>query len=292
MPVNVNLLDDFVEQIRSMLGLDETLDQFEVIISFAWFDLRRLPQKKWKVHFSKEITQNQFFINNKEYIERLREKAESGEDLTPHASTLITNIQGKDDMLADWGIYHLHPGHGQKRPSSSGFVNRAGELIFVFPHGNDLYFLDILDHGAWTNFSLIQIIHENWPLIIESYKLKGALGLSHEPTETELYELRKHQINSAFRIVDSFYMGPGGGLASDGSSAKAVRMAMNVKKLLENYSLQLKEDEPILRKELETKTVEKLNEILDLKLIKYDPKKGDGEIIENNSNIKFSFCFS
>lgn len=292
MPVNVNLLDEFVEQVRSKLGLDNTLDQLEVITSYAWFELRRLPKKKWKVHLSKEITQNQFFIDNREYIESLCKKAESGGDLTPHASTLITSIEGKDDMLADWGIYHLHPGHGQKTPRSSGFVNRAGELIFVYPHGNDLYFLDILDHGAWTNFSLIQIIHENWPSIIENYKLKDVLGISHEPTESELYELRKNQINSAFRIIDSFYIGPGGGLASDGSSAKAVQMAMNVKRLLENYSLQLKKEESILRKELETKTGQKLKEILDLTLIKYDPKNGDGEILEKNSNIQFSFSFS
>lgn len=292
MAINVDLLNDFTEQIRSKLDLESTMSQFDVIKSYAWTELRRLPQKKWTVHYSKELGQNHFYSENKEYIDRIKEKAEAGEDLSPHASTMITNIEGKDDMLADWGIYHLHPGHGQRRARSSGFVNRAGELLFVFPHGANLYFLDVFDHGAWTNFSLIKVIQDNWPSIIENYKLKGVLGLSHEPTEEELYKLRKNQINSAFRVGESFYMGPGGGLSSDGSSAKAVRMAMNVNNLLESYSLQLKEEESKLRKELEARTGQEINGSLNLYLSKYDPKTGQGEILEKNSNILFTFSFS
>ena len=148
MSIKVNLVDDFVELARTKLGLDETLDQLGVITSYAWFDLRRIPEKNWSVHLSREIQESQFYKEKKEYIDRLCKKAESGEDLSPHSSTLISNVEGKDDMLADWGIYHLHPGHGSKVPRSEGFVSRSGELIFVYPHGDDLYLLDVLDHGA------------------------------------------------------------------------------------------------------------------------------------------------
>lgn len=248
MAIEVDLFSDFVEQVRTNFNIGHTIDQLEVVRMYAWFDLRRLPQKKWKAHYSKELQQNPFFINNREFIDRIRDKSEAGEDLTPHASTLIDSIQGKDDMLADWGIYHLHPGHGTRTARTSGFVNRAGELLFVFPSGYNLYFLDVLDHRSWTNYSLIKVIDNNWPSTIDQYRLKDVIELSYEPTEEELYKLRKNQINSFFRVGNSFFIGPGGGLATDGASNRAVKMALNVKKLLNDYSKQLQEEEIELRK--------------------------------------------
>ena len=292
MTVEVDLLGDFAEQVCTKFNINQTIDQLEVVGSYAWFDLRRLPQKKWKVHYSKELQQNPFLINNRGYIDRIRDKAESGEDLTPHASTLVDNIQGKDELLADWGIYHLHPGHGT-RPARSGFVNRAGELLFVFPSSDNLYFLDVLDHRSWTNFSLIKVIDNNWPSTIDNYRLKDVIELSFEPTEDELYKLRKNQINSFFRIGSSFFSAPGGGLATNGAANRAVKMALDVKKLLDDYSEQLKEEESDLRRMLEEKTGALLTvDPVCLKLLRYDPKKRDGEIVETNSDIEFTFSFS
>lgn len=242
MSVEVNLFSDFAEEIRTRFGIDPTIDQMDVVTKYAWFELRRLPTKKWTVRYSTELQENQFFVDNRSYIDIIRNKAEQGEDLTVHASTLIDDIQSKDEMLADWGIYHLHPGHGT-RSARNDFVNRSGELLFVIPFGDTLYFLDVLDHNSWTNFSLIEIIDNNWPSIIDKFRLKNAIELSFEPTEVELYELRKNQINSNFRVGNSFFSGMGGGIASNGSAIRAVQMAINVKRLLNDYSDDLKSQE-------------------------------------------------
>ena len=293
MAVEVDLFSDFAEQVRTNLNIDQSIDQSEVVRMYAWFDLRRLPQKKWGVHYSKELQQNPFFMSNKDYIDGIRDKAEAGENLTPHASTIINDIQGKDDMLADWGLYHLHPGHGTRTARTSGFVNRAGELLFVFPNDNNLYFLDVLDHRSWTNYSLIKIIDSNWPSTIDQFRLKDVLELSFEPTEQELYELRKNQINSFFRVGNSFFMGAGGGIATNGASTRAVNMAINVKKLLNDYSKQLRKEEIDLRIKFKEKIGFSLTfDPLILKLLKYDPKNGTGEIIETNSNIVSAFSFN
>ncbi len=293
MAVEVNLFSDFAEQVRTNLNIDQSIDQSEVVRIYAWFDLRRLPKKKWSVHYSKELQQNPFFISNKNHIDGICNKAEAGEDLTVHASTLINNVQGKDDMLADWGIYHLHPGHGTRTARTSGFVNRAGELLFVFPHDNNLYLLDVLDHRSWTNYSLIKIIDSNWPSTIDKYRLKDVLELSFEPTEQELFKLRKNQVNPSFRVGNSFFMGPGGGIATNGASARAVNMAINVKKLLNDYSKQLREEENDLRKKIEKEIGSSITfDPLILKLLKYDPQNGIGEIVETNSNIVAAFSFN
>ena len=99
MTLEIDLFGDFAEQMRTKFNMDAEIDQLEVVRRYAWFDLRRLPQKTWKVHYSMELQQNSFLTNYSDYIDRIRDKAESGEDLTPHASTLINNIQGKDDLL-------------------------------------------------------------------------------------------------------------------------------------------------------------------------------------------------
>ena len=290
MAVEVDLFRDFVERVRTNFNIDHAVDDLDVVRMYAWFDLRRLPQRKWKVHYSNELQQNPFYINNGVYIDRIRHKAEAGDDLTPHASTLIENIQAKDDMLADWGIYHLHPGHGTKTASVSGFINRASELLFVFPKDENLYFLNVLDHKSWTSFSLIKIIDDSWPSTIDQYKMKDVIGLAYEPTEEELYELRKNQLNASFRVGNIFFMGPGGGIATSGASARALQMALYVKKSLTDSSKQLQEEENDLRKKLEEKVGRLLSfDTLCLKLIKYNPKNRTGEIIETKSNTVFTF---
>ncbi|MBK5274155.1 MAG: hypothetical protein JJE30_03785 [Desulfuromonadales bacterium] len=291
MAVTVDLFRDFAQLIRDELNIDSSRDDLDVVRLFAWYDLRRLPMQNWNVHYSRELQENHFFINNKSYIEAIRNKAESGEDLVPHASHRVDDITEKDELLADWGIYHIHPGHGT-RPRKSGFVDGAAELLFVLPRGKDLYFIDVLDHKSWTNFSLIEVIDNNWPFLLDPFRLKNVVGLSNEPTEEDLYKLRKNQINAFFRVGKSFFIGPGGGLASDGSASRAVLMSMNLKKLLDGYSKQLKEEEADFRRTVEERTETPLNvDTISLKLLQYDPRTGSGEIYEPSTATVIQFHF-
>ncbi len=73
MAVEVDLFSDFAEQVRTDLNIDQSINQSEVVRMYAWFDLRRLPQKKWSVHYSNELQQNPFFMSNKDYIDGIRQ---------------------------------------------------------------------------------------------------------------------------------------------------------------------------------------------------------------------------
>jgi len=292
MAIEVDLLKDFVKMTRTRFELDSSIPDNKIILMYAWHDLRRLPQKKWTVYYSNELRQNPFYINHRNYIDNIKRKAEAGENLSSHASTNIDDIHGKDEMLADWGIYHLHPGHGTKRAKSLSFVNRSKELLFVFPKDDILYFINIIDHNSWTNYSLIQTMDNNWPSSLEHFRLIGCTGLEYEPTEKELLRLRKNQINSPFRVGNSFYsgIGGGGGISADGSSTKAVQMADNISEALDNHSQKLQDNESILRKLIKNKTGIKINsDTLILTLHQFDPKTGKGRILVKNFNIALSF---
>ena len=288
--ITVNLFDDFVDQVRQKFNLDDSFDSFDVIKIYAWYDLRRLPIRKWKVYYSRELKQNNFYLTHRQFVDKIKEKAEKGEDLSPHASVLITKISAKDEMLADWGIYHLHIGHGTKPARIQGFVNRTKELLFVMPNRNNLYFIDILDHNSWTNFRLIEVIDNNWPFLLEPFKLKNVISLAYEPTEEEVYKMRKNQLNATFRVGNSFFIGPGGGIATDGSSVRAVQMAQGLQQLLTDFSKQLEKNENHIRKKIE-EALRKTVEDIHLELHEYDPKTGRGKIIEKNSQTILSFSF-
>ncbi len=187
-------------------------------------------------------------------------------------------------MLADWGIYHLNAGHGTKRAKNPGFENRANELLFVFPKGDKLYFIDILGHKSWTNYSLIATLDNNWPSSIDHCRLIGCIGLEYEPKEEELLRLRKNHINSPFRIGNSFFIG------GDGSSTKAVQMADDISDALDHYSKILNNEENQIRKQIENKIGHQL--IIDnlvLTLHQFDPKTVKGKILEKNCNIVLNF---
>ena len=50
MAVVVDLFNDFVEKTRADFNINHTVDPLDVVRIYAWFDLRRLPQKQWKVY--------------------------------------------------------------------------------------------------------------------------------------------------------------------------------------------------------------------------------------------------
>ena len=88
-------------------------------------------------------------------------------------------------------------------------------------------------------------------------------------------------------------MGPGGGLATNGASNRAVMRSLNVKKLLDDYSNQLKTEEKELRKILDEKTGRMQTiDPLKLRLTNYNPKNGTGEIVEEHTTVQFSISFS
>jgi hypothetical protein len=165
-------------------------------------------------------------------IEAISLASEAGESLLPHMSYQIRRADFEDYLYSDWKIVHLHldtipsvKPHLQTKLVH--FVERTGPVLFGYVTENGLYLIDILEHGSWAERELFEILHKNWPGVIEPYRLKGLPGtgtwiLSSE----EILRLRKAGIHINLEMSDgSLYRPLGGGLATSGANAQIVTHA-------------------------------------------------------------------
>lgn len=153
-------------------------------------------------------------------LAELRAKIEGGEDLRPHLSTGISNLDYDDALLNDWGIYHLHLGTAV-RPD--GFVTRTGPVLFARFDSSTAWFIAVLTHGQWSNQELVRAVQENWPESVERYQLKGVVGLEREVTDDDVRQARNAGIQTITQVPGGPAFGPmGGGYATDGTSIEVV----------------------------------------------------------------------
>ena len=178
-----------------------------------YFDVcRRLvtPEPR-KIHKAKEFSCPSEFRNTLAEIER---KIENGEDIHPHLSRKLRVLTYNDALLNDWGIQHLHLG---ERIESDGFVKRTGPLLYCKFEQDDAYFIDVLLHGNWTTQTLLTTVHENWPEILQRFRLHGVRGT--RISDQEIKELRRKNCNYCLEMADgTTYASPGGGVVGTGSN--------------------------------------------------------------------------
>jgi hypothetical protein len=206
--------------------------------------LRRPPTIVWTVNQSQELTNKIIPQEITLGLQQFIEKAESGQDLTPHLSTLIDNPDYKDLMFYDWGIFHFHLGTNP-HPKRQGFVERTGDLLFAIAHSHTarMYLIDIHPHkGGFTNQALLRILEENWPEILGPYELNGVTELSDNASDSDIDSLRKGSMNTFIQTPGGRFLMPmGGGITGAATSAHirrdADRIRTNVHQV-ENYFIQ------------------------------------------------------
>lgn len=157
----------------------------------------------------------------------LRAKIEAGDDLSPHLSLLVKRADAKDGLLFDWGVYHLHLGLGT-HPKDPEFTDRTGPVLFGHPTDDKFYAIGIYAHGAWSDKSVIDTLHANWPSVTARHTLQfeGEVEVAHKVTDEERELLRRAGINTFTAMDDGSILGSvGGGFATNGISINAVRAA-------------------------------------------------------------------
>ena len=155
--------------------------------------------------------------------EQLQKKIADGEDLRPHLSKGHARLTTLDGLLNEWGVHHLHLGTAPSSRDPS-LIERSGPVLFARITPDDFYAINVYTHGDWEQMSVLESLHRNWPDTIKSYRIRGIQG---EPlTEEQRRNLRKVNMQTATTTADgTVYMAIGGGVASSGTSAEAVRRA-------------------------------------------------------------------
>ncbi|HBL12133.1 MAG TPA: hypothetical protein DD379_12130, partial [Cyanobacteria bacterium UBA11162] len=146
------------------------------------------------------------------------------EDLRPHLSKRIGNLDYNDLLLNDWGIYHLHLG---TTLDASGFITRTGPVLFARFDHKRAFLINVMKHDNWSRQEFIRILHENWPDSIESFRPYGIQKLKYVPSDTDIKDCRKAGIQTAVQLEEGIvYLPIGGGYAVSGISVD-VRIQSN-----------------------------------------------------------------
>jgi|GEM_PF-1845046 len=237
--MTVTIIENFEQDIKDFiffdLNPDENLktklinkDLNELIIIHSNWSQRTVSPRPRQVHYSSEIYSNQYYNDKKTVIEILKQKFLAGNSIRPYLSRGIKNIfiendtsssSDKDLMLNEWGIHHLHLGENLE---PDGFIERTPAVLFCKIMNNDVYFIDILDHGnghlPWTEKKLLEIIQANWPELMKPYEMKDVIDLSYHASNEDHHKLRRSGISTNLKIGDKFYSPPTGGITLNGYS--------------------------------------------------------------------------
>lgn len=182
----------------------------------------------------------------------LEEKIARGEDITPHLSTRLTDLDYDDDLLNDWGVHHLHLGLVMMSPPYEQFIARTGPVLFAKFDSDKAYFIDVRSHGRgvpqpWTRQEMIRILHDNWPQSINRYRL-NVEGLVTPPSDEDIRITRTGHVNSLVQLeAGVVYAPPGGGLSTSGISAEVVMTSDRAMIQLDHFEKWLRNNEAMLR---------------------------------------------
>ncbi|MCS3529405.1 hypothetical protein [Chryseobacterium sp. JUb7] len=280
----IDLFKDWVGlkkvELESKNFITDDLDDDMISILYFTLQNRIIPKKRRNIFKSNIFHCPDVLINNLSFLE---EKIRNGEELLPHQSKRLENLEDKDGLLFDWNIFHLHLGTTLE---SDGFVQRTGPLLYCIFDDQNAYFIQILNHGQWTNQGLLKIIHENWPQTIKNFRIcEGQnVTLTHNPSDSEINDFRKANINTLIKVDENvIYLGPGFGFTSSGHSAKAVQNHIRNKNALNDFQeLLVKNTEQELLKLFGSLEVIKIKE---LELSMMNHQEGF-KLVEKNNNLE------
>jgi hypothetical protein len=218
----------------------------------------------------------------------LENKIVIGEDILSHLSRKLKNLDEIDDLLYDWGIFHMHLGTTFE---SDGYIKRTGPLLFGFYDDENFYFLNVMPHGSWTRQEMLRTIHRNWPHTIDDYRIKNkdVVGLEHNVTDDEIKQLRKANINVLIEVEPTvIYVTPGGGFVASGHSIEVMQRHMDNKERLDDFEKQIKADPDKFLKSVYGNDLSFItNPKLNFKLVKENVKHHLKEL-NNNFSIELN----
>ena len=196
----------------------DVLDQFFNIIR------NTIPPKPRNIKIAKKFSCPEVYFDG--YNQLLLE-IKQGVNLTPRSSRQQKNKHNYlDGALIDWNIHHLHLGKKTiTTGKNKGLIEGYKDVIFSFIGEDCVYIIGIYDHDSWTKQSVLQTVHDNWPQLLEPFKINRAVDLATEVTDDDRKQLRKASINSPIKIGNNVYFGPGGGMTTAGVGYNEVKQS-------------------------------------------------------------------
>ncbi len=199
----------------------------DLFIAYFGLRTRMVSKRKRKVWLASDFDCPPHLQKGFEF---LKSKIEAGDDLRGHLSRKLKDLEEEDFLLFDWNIRHFHLG---EIVDADGFVKRTKELLFAMVDEDNVYCIKIAPHGGWSDKELLETVHKNWPLLLNSWKVNATPEVNF--TSGEIAELRKGHVNVIVQLNDgTCYVSPGFGIMTSGVSARAVLETMGIQRMLDN----------------------------------------------------------
>lgn len=234
------IISDFFEDVRKDaeatlagdgVNVPAGMDVHRTLVEVFHFKQRVLRPMPRTVVWSKELRARQLTADQHTAVGRIARELEQGADTRRRMTKQIRTAGYNDGLLTDWGIHHMHIG---EKVGPDGFIERGGPLLFVFVVGGTAYLLDLLDHGAFADEELIEILHGNWPEVMAARLAPGFVpgSLSPKLTSAQRKKMRQKFTFATETKDGTIYVPPGGGIVTSGHSVMAVDEANRILNLV------------------------------------------------------------
>ena len=182
------------------------------------------------------------------YYEEFRRKVEVGENINPYLSKRTLRLSNDDKLLSHWGIYHFHLGEIWDR---NDFSERSGPVLFVYFCDNTAFFIDIREHGSWSDYSLIETVCKEFPEGMKSRKIEWIRIVEPVIKESnQIAAMRKVNLNMIV-VVDGICYG-NIGVMGDGTDGESLMRSYRILMLIKNIEETIKEQENKLLEHFKT----------------------------------------
>ncbi|MDT3297776.1 hypothetical protein Q4Q57_21985 [Shewanella sp. SP2S2-6] len=213
------------QKLKALVPSYQKTEDEKCIWDYHRYKFRKITDTPRQVFVASSLNRRSKFEN---VVSQILNKIEKGEPLLEYQSRLLKNADFDDGMLMDWGVQHLHLGDSIE---SDGFVKRTKELLFIKFTPDAAYLLGIFEHNDWSTLKVLEIIHENWPKVIEQHKVRNIVDISHCPDEETIKKFREIGLNYAVKLSDgTVYMGPGGGITAAGTPAEVTHNVLHLRR--------------------------------------------------------------
>ena len=187
---------------------------------------------------------------------KMQQWVEAGEDINCFQSKGLYGKGSRDYQNALYGVIHLHlsASKDDAKPVilNDRFSKRSEYLLFAKFKNDAAYFIDVLHHPEiltpnnqagieWTSSTILLILENNWPELIENTKIPGATmivgaGKPYIQTDLDIAALTANGITTFIQGKDGLYL-PNLGVASSGDSIMAVKRATNLWNKCASYKI-------------------------------------------------------
>lgn len=213
--------------------------------------LLRIPfQYPRNVHISKELQRKILTPFEISGLSKIEELTRTGGNLKPYLGDITKSIRNRasknnDWFSSDWGLLHFHLGADFENKGNR--VSRTKRVLIAKFENDAAYFIDVVNHGkghseVWGDVSHLEILHRNWSHIFKGGGMIEAES-SKKLSASDYINFRNNRISVPVPIDGKLFL-PELGIATDGSSVLAVRLAMHINRELEYAEIAFRELEP------------------------------------------------